>query len=111
MTNIEWLHKLSPEDLATLLFDKQCLICAYLSKSCPTLPNGAADCRRGFVEWAKQERKSTFRVNWCVHRGGHFDVEANSDEEAMQIVQKEKLSKILNDIKNDISLSIDKTGE
>lgn len=111
MTNLEWLCKQSPEDLAIFLFDKQCLICAYINKRCPVLPNGATDCRKGFLEWAKQERKPTYRVNWCVHRGGHFDIKASSEEEAIQIVQKEKLSEILNDIKNDISLSIDKTGE
>lgn len=107
MTNLEWLCKQSPEDLAVLLFDKQCLICAYINKRCPVLPNGAMNCKKGFVEWAKQEHKPTYRVNWCVHCGGHFDIKANSDEEAIQMTQKEKLPEILNDIKNDISFGID----
>ena len=111
MTNFEWIRSLTMEELSNIFFGSRCSTCAYKARvACPTDKNGCCDCKGGFAKWVRQERKPTFRVNWCIHRGGHFDIEADSDEEAMQIVQKEKFSEILTDIKNDISLSID-TGE
>ena len=104
MTNIEWVRTLSADELVDFI-SPSCNMCIHggnCTKDC--------SCIEGKVKWLNENHAQTYRVNWCIHRGGHFDIKATSEEEAMQIVQKEKFSEILTDIKNDISLSID-TGE
>jgi len=114
MTNLEWLRTLSAPSLANKLHEKPvCQFCVFYRNGCMYTMDEEDDshCVAGMTKWLNEKHTPTYRVNWCIHRGGHFDIEADSDDEAMQIVQKEKLPEIFNDIKGDISLSIDKTGE
>ena len=112
MTNLEWIRSPSVEELSDIIFGSRCNMCAYQKREdCPTDEDGRYDCNGGFAKWARQERKPPYRVNWCVARVGKFYIKANSKEEAIQTVRKEKLSEILDVIKGDISLSIGKEGE
>lgn len=47
-----------------------------------------------------------YRIDWYVHRGGHFDVEANSGHEAIDQVKAKVLDSILAEIEDNIHWAV-----
>ena len=49
-------------------------------------------------DWLMKEHKKKYRVNWTIHYGGHYDVEADTPDEAILRAKLRMLDKIADDV-------------